>query len=106
MMTSYVMSLEALADGALLRVGFGTPAQNGEIVRDAVAGLEALVLRGGFEGRVLRVNGPMTIPAAFAVAHGVGHLFGVVAVYDPKLGGKYVVVISHDPGFAIGDLLD
>jgi hypothetical protein len=33
-------------------------------------------------------------------------LFGVVAIYDPKLGGKYVVAISHDPGFAIGDLLD
>jgi CRISPR-associated protein Csx3 len=105
-MTSYVMSLEALADGALLRVRFGTPAQNGEIVRDAVAGLEALAEEGGFEGRVLRVNGPMTIPVAFTVAHGVGHLFGVVAVYDPKLGGKYVVAISHDPGFAIGDLLD
>ena len=105
-MAAYLISLEVMADGALLRVGFGTPAQNGEIVRDAVAGLEALVEEGGFEGRVLRVNGPMTIPVAFAVAHGVGHLFGVVAIYDPKLGGKYVVAISHDPGFAIGDLLD
>ncbi|MCY7408307.1 MAG: CRISPR-associated protein Csx3 [Alkalinema sp. CAN_BIN05] len=105
-MTTYLMSLEALADGALLRVVFGTPAQNDQIVRDAVAGLEALVLRGGVEGRVLRVNGPMSLPVAFAVAHGVGHLFGVVAIYDPKLGGKYVVAISHDPGFAIGDLLD
>ena len=105
-MSTYVVSLEAMADGALLRVGFGSPAQNDQIVRDAMAGLEALVGAGGFEGRVLRVNGPMSLPVAFALAHGVGHLFGVVAVYDPKLGGKYVVAICHDPGFAIGDLLD
>ncbi len=105
-MTTYVMTLELNADGALLRVGFETPAQNDAIVRDAVTGLQELVDAGGVEGKVLRVNGPMSLPVAFAVAHGVGHLFGVVAVYDPKLDGKYVVAISHDPMYAIGDLLD
>jgi CRISPR-associated protein Csx3 len=105
-MTTYTMNLELNADGALLRVGFGTPAQNDAIVRDAVVGLQGLVDAGGVEGKVLRVNGPMSLPVAFAVAHGVGHLFGAVAVYDPKLGGKYVVAISHDPMYPIGDLLD
>ena len=30
-MSTYVVSLEAMADGALLRVGFGSPAQNDQI---------------------------------------------------------------------------
>lgn len=33
-----------------------------------------------------------------------GHLFGVVAVFDPKISG-YVVAITHDPAFKVGDVI-
>jgi CRISPR-associated protein Csx3 len=105
-MTTYCIESELTTDGILLRVCFGEPAQNDQIVRDAVSRLTELIQSGGLEGSLLRVNGPMSMPVAFALAHGVGHLFGAVAIYDPKLGGKYVVSISHDPNYPIGLLID
>jgi CRISPR-associated protein Csx3 len=105
-MTTYRIESELTTDGILLRVGFGEPAQNDQIVRDAVVRLTELIQSGGLEGILLRVNGPMSMPVAFALAHGVGHLFGAVAIYDPKLGGKYVVSISHHPNYPIGLLVD
>jgi CRISPR-associated protein Csx3 len=39
------------------------------------------------------------------LCHKVAHLFGAVACFDPKLA-KYVVAISHDPAYAVGDLID
>lgn len=89
-------------DGDVLRLSFGAQAQNDQIVRDAVAAVNALGLTGG---KVVKLNGPASLPVAIAIAHAVGHLFGAVAAYDPKMG-KYVVAISHDPDFTIGDLID
>jgi CRISPR-associated protein Csx3 len=106
-MTTYLMNLESLDDGDLLRVKFGEPAQNDAIARDAAAALEELIAGGQMVGgKVLRVNGPMSMPVAFVVAHRVGHLYGAIAVYDPKIGGKYVVSISHNPEYTVGMLLD
>jgi CRISPR-associated protein Csx3 len=106
-MTTYLMTLEPHDDGGLLRVKFGEPAQNDAIARDAAAAVAALLESGQMAGgKVLRVNGPMSLPVAFVVAHGVGHLYGAVAIYDPKLGGKYVVSISHNPEYAVGALLE
>jgi CRISPR-associated protein Csx3 len=106
-MTTYLITIEPLDDGLLLRGRFGDPAQNDAIVRDADAQMEALIATGSLPGgKLLRINGPMSIPVAFVVAHRVGHLYGAIAVYDPKLGGKYVVSISHDPDYVVGMLLD
>ncbi len=97
-MSSYNLVL----DGNVLRVSFGSPASNDVIVKDAVAGLKDLGLAGG---PLLKVNGPASMPVSFALAHGVAHLYGAVAVWDPKIPG-YVVCVSHNPNYAIGDIID
>lgn len=89
-------------EGDVLRLSFGAPAQNDMIVRDAVAAVKELNLTGG---KLVKLNGPASLPVACALAHELGHLFGALGCFDPKLG-KYVVAISHDPDFAVGDLID
>jgi CRISPR-associated protein Csx3 len=93
--------LSAPATGALLRLSFGTPAQNDVIVRDAVAALEAC---GELNGDIVLLNGPASLPVACAIAHGVGHRFGAVACFDPKMSG-YVVCITHNPAFELGQVI-
>jgi CRISPR-associated protein Csx3 len=90
--------------GDVLQVTFGEPAQNDQIVKDASQRLTELAgeLTGG---ALLKVNGPASMPVAFVLAHGVAHLYGAIAVYDPKLS-QYVVCIAHHPDYAIGDLID
>ncbi len=85
-----------------LRTMFGIPAQNPEIVRDAVASIRALNLTGG---KLVKFHGPASLPVAMALAHEVAHLFGAVAWYDPKLSPGYVVCITHDPSFEVGQQL-
>jgi CRISPR-associated protein Csx3 len=98
----FTASITEESEGVVtLQIGFGEPATNSQIVPDAIAAIAALKLGGG---RGIHLNGPASLPVAMALAHFVGHLFGHVACYDPKLRG-YVVAISHDPGFHPGDLL-
>ena len=101
-MATYKISLEA---GGLLRVGFGDPAQNDQIVRDAVARLDEMIAGGQLGGAVLRINGPASLPVAVAIADATSHLYEVVGVFDPKLG-KYVVAVSHGSAHKPGDLID
>jgi CRISPR-associated protein Csx3 len=89
-------------DGNLLRVGFGDPASNDAIVKEVSESLKKMALPGG---PLLKINGPASLPVAVVIAHGVTHLYGAVAVWDPKLS-KYVVSVSHNPTFAVGDLID
>lgn len=90
----------------LLRVGFGDPAQNDQIVRDAVARLDEMVASGELAGGpVVKINGPASLPVAVAIAHATAHRYEVVAVFDPKLG-KYVVAVSHNATYKPGDLID
>ena len=94
-----------LADG-VLKVGFGSPAQNDQIVRDAVARLDEMTKAGELAGgKLIKINGPASLPVACVLAHAVGHLYAAVGVFDPKLG-KYVVAVSHDPDLTVGDLID
>lgn len=95
-----------LEEGNLLRVGFGEPAQNDAIVRDACERLAEMTASGELAGGpVLKINGPASLPVAIAIAHAVGHLYQGVACFDPKLA-KYVVAVSHDPAYNIGDLIE
>lgn len=95
-----------LDEGNILRVGFGESAQNDVICQDAARQLEELVSSGALAGgTVIKINGPASLPVAVVIAHAVGHLYGTVAVFDPKLG-KYVVAVSHDPQYGVGDLID
>jgi len=90
-----------LMNGNVLKVGFGDPAPNTEIVTEVTETLRGLDLPGG---ELLLVNGPASLPVAFVMAHAVGHLYSAVGVFDPKLSG-YVVAVSHDPRFTVGDLI-
>jgi CRISPR-associated protein Csx3 len=101
-MSTYTIHLE----GNLLKIGFREPADNPQIVRDAHAQLEALSHLEPLGGELLKINGPASIPVAFVIAHKVAHLYGAIAVFDPKLGHKYVIVITHTPKYKLGDLID
>jgi CRISPR-associated protein Csx3 len=90
----------------VLKVGFGDPAQNDQIVRDAVKRLDEMIKDGTLAGgSIIRVNGPASLPVAMAIAHAIAHLYEVVACFDPKLA-KYVVAVSHGTAYKLGDLID
>lgn len=97
---SIVREAETSDGVVLLKLAFSEPGQNDEIVKDAIAALEALNLEGG---EIVLLNGPASLPVACAIAHGVGHLYKEVAVFDPKMG-SYVVAISHG-GREVGTLI-
>lgn len=86
----------------LVTIGFGPPANNDAIVRDAIQAIEQLQLPGG-EGVLF--DGPVSVPVAMALAHAVAHLYQFVAMFDPKLA-RFVVVISHTPDHRPGDLIE
>jgi CRISPR-associated protein Csx3 len=101
-MTTYNIELQ---EDTLL-ISFGEPSSNDQIVKDAAARLEEMVkakeLRGG---QLLKINGPASIPVAFVLAHRLCHLYGAISCFDPKLG-KYVICITHNPNYNLGDLID
>lgn len=93
------------ADG-ILRVAFGKPSGNDQIVIDVDARLDAMRKTGELSGGgLLRINGPASLPVAMVLAHKVSHLFEAIACFDPKLN-KYIVTISHSPKYAVGDMID
>lgn len=89
-------------DGDTLKVGFADPGTNDLIVKDAAKALADLDLTGG---KIIKIDGPASLPVACVLAHVLAHKFGAVAVKDPKLG-KFVIAISHDPDFALGALIN
>lgn len=92
--------------GDVLKVGFGEPAQNDVIVRDASERLAELTSMGQLSGGpLLRINGPASLPVAVVIAHAVAHLYEAVGVFDPKLA-KYVIAVSHGTTYKVGDLVD
>ena len=86
----------------LISVGFLAPAQNDVIVKEVVKTMSQLNLSGG---RIVRFNGPASLPVAMALAHSVAHLYEVVACFDPKLH-CYIVAVSHHPDVRPGDRLE
>lgn len=90
----------------ILRISFGQPADNNQIVKDAAARLEEMSQTGELPGgQLLKINGPVSIPVAFVLAHKLAHIYGAVGFYDPKLN-KYVISITHNPNYKLGDLID
>jgi CRISPR-associated protein Csx3 len=85
----------------LMAIGFGEPAENDEIARAAFARLKELSLG----GKLLKIDGRASLQAISVIIHGVSHLFGAVAVNDPKLK-KFIVVVSHSPDYKVGDRVD
>lgn len=89
-------------DGDTIKIGFGDPASNDAIVQYVASTLKDMALPGG---PIIKINGPASLPVAVVITHAVSHLYGAVAVYDPKLQ-KYVVSVSHHPDYSVGDLID
>ncbi|MBE9055646.1 CRISPR-associated protein Csx3 [Sphaerospermopsis sp. LEGE 08334] len=101
-MTTYNIELQA----GILRIKFGEPAQNDQIVKDAAARLEEMAQSGELAGgQLLKINGPVSIPVAFVLAHKLAHIYSAIGFYDPKLA-KYVICITHNPTYKLGDLID
>ncbi len=93
-------------EGRVIHVGFGDPATGDVVVRDARTALLELERRGELAGGgLLCINGRCSVPVAVALGHFLSHLFTAIAVFDPKLD-RYIVCVSHDPGFTIGQLID
>ncbi|MEK7129102.1 MAG: CRISPR-associated protein Csx3 [Patescibacteria group bacterium] len=93
-------------NGDTLKIGFGAPAQNDQIVKDVVAHLTEMESAGELNGGgVIKINGPASLPVAVAITHAVLHKFSAVGVFDPKLN-KYVIAATHDPAYAVGDLIE
>jgi CRISPR-associated protein Csx3 len=102
-MSTYLTEL----DGKILQVGFGQPADNDRIVRDATDQIDQLIANGEMTGgEILCINGRASMPVGFAIAAKVGHIFGAIAVSDPKLGkDTFVVAITHSPTYKLGEVL-
>jgi len=82
-----------------LTIGFGDPATNAELVqfvKDNAPEIKGIPL--------LKVNGPASLPVAAVLIHKYAHTVGSIAVFDPKLGG-YVVSVSHNPEYKVGDVI-
>lgn len=90
-------------DGDILRVGFGDPASNDEIVREVAQSIK--LVKDKVHGKVLKINGAASLPVATLLGHELAHVVAALAVYDPKLG-RYVVTIAHGGAHKVGDLID
>ena len=92
-------------EGDVLRIGFGAPAQNDEIVKDVEGRLEEMMLDGELTGGgTLKINGPASLPVAIVITHNVVHLFDAIACFDPKMNA-YIVCISHGSEHSVGDII-
>lgn len=95
-------SVEVSENMVRVDIGFDEPATNVDCVRDAHYNAETV--KNQLHGKVVLVNGPASLPVAMCIAHTFGHVCKAIACYDPKLAG-YVVAISHDPDFELGQLI-
>lgn len=106
-MATYHINLE----GDILRVGFGKPGDGDQIVRDASARLDEMIASGELVGgRLLKIDGPASVPVSYLIAHKVSHLYGAIAIFDPKIGRQgyktYITAITHTPAYKLGELIE
>lgn len=102
-MSSYKIEIAAQDQiSVTLKVAFGVPAQNDEIILCASNLMDELTIP---HGRVVKVNGPASLPVAMLLAHTLAHISKAVACYDPKMAA-YVVAITHDPAYPLGSLIE
>ena len=104
MTSSYLIKLEA----GILQVSFDKNKRvfGDCIVKDAEKSLQELISSGTLTGGgLLKINGRMSLPVSYTIAHTLGHLYSAIAVFDPRLQA-YVVVISTNPEYRLGDLID
>ena len=86
-------------------------AEGNQIAIDAAARIDKLIasnqLRGG---KLIKINGQISLLASYVIAHRLQHLYGAIAVYDPKICDvgieRYIVTISHGSGMTIGSVIE
>jgi len=107
-MSSYVITRSAVGvqgqRAIRLMLSFAKTAPNSQLVRDVEARMKELRAESLGGRPLVLLNGPASLPVLAVIVHHVDHLFGAVAVFDPKLDA-YVVCITHDPRFAVGDTI-
>lgn len=102
-MRTYEINVEVItAESAIVKIGFGEPASNDQIVKDAKIAVDEV--KDQIMGKLVKLTGPASLPVAFVIAHELNHICPAVAVFDPKLG-SYVVSVTHSPLYQLGDLL-
>jgi len=101
-MEHYSIEIESEGGVSLLRVGFGKPSSNAQIVAEVDEFLKSAsnTIPGG---SLCLVNGPASLPVAFVLAHSLVHRFTEIAIFDPKMTA-YVIVSSHG-GRSVGDTI-
>jgi CRISPR-associated protein Csx3 len=105
-MTSYLINSDP--DTSTLKVDFNRnlPQSGDRIVKDAVTRLDELIQSGELAGgALLKINGPASVLVSYVMAHKLTHLYGAIAVSDPRLGA-YVVVKSNNPDYPVGSRID
>lgn len=88
-----------------LKIKFGEAASNDEIVsyveKQLKQKIETKEISGG---EIIKLDWPASLPVAVVLAHKLAHLYGTIAVWDPKLG-KFVVAVSHSGNFKVWDMI-
>jgi CRISPR-associated protein Csx3 len=100
----YYRAQVSQTDAILLRLSFGDPATNDVIVRGVEATMRKLKDDGLSGGKIVLLNGASSLAVMAVITHHLAHLFGTVAIYDPKLEA-YIVVVNHGPAFNVGDTI-
>ena len=102
----YKLDLIHDAGSQRLEIGFlkDVAATNSELVTFVEKKLTELIEQESMQGKLLKITGAASLPVTAVIIHKVGHLYGAIAVYDPKLSG-YVVSISHSPDYKLGLVL-
>ena len=84
-------------------------ANNNRLITDASDQLDRLInagLLGG--GNFLVITGVCSLPVSYLIATRLGHVYGAIAINDPKLAEptkpRYVIAISHSPDYHLGDI--
>lgn len=103
-MTFYKIERQAMPAADIYRVGFGDPASNDEIVKEAQSLLDELVNNDDVGGRLALINGPASLPVALVLGHALSHRYAVIGVFDPKMGA-YVVAVAHGGDHRVGDVI-
>ncbi|MBW4565953.1 MAG: CRISPR-associated protein Csx3 [Mojavia pulchra JT2-VF2] len=106
-MTTYHISLE----DDVLKVRFGKPANGDQIVQDAAARLDQMLALGELSGgKLLKIDGPASVAVSYLIAHKISHLYGAIAVFDPKIGKPgykaYIIAATHSPAYKLGEIIE
>ncbi len=111
-MATYHLNIES----NVLKVRFGKPTNGDQVIKDAVVGLEKMVVLGGLSGgKFLKIDGPASVDglasvAVYLIAHNISQLYAALAIFDSKIdrpGYKTLIIaVSQIPAYKTGKLIE